>query len=152
DGVHQDKLVDEHGAGTRLAAEPQDIERVKGVGSHLYAGADLPELRSLLENAAAAALARESERCREAAESSAGNQDGQIAVRHGRALPPRGVSAIASAGRGAHARALLRSTRCASSSMNVRRRCAPGTASLRAAARATPARMAGRSLRPLGAR
>jgi hypothetical protein len=54
---------------------PERVERVPGVGRELDAGADLAELRRLLEHHRAEALAREGERGGEPADAAARDDD-----------------------------------------------------------------------------
>ena len=50
DRVHHHELVGEYGAAARAFADAQRIHRRKAVGAELEAGADLADLRRLLEH------------------------------------------------------------------------------------------------------
>src|SRR5688572_31148752 len=68
-------MLDEHRLLLHQRSNPERIERVPGVGRDLDAGADLAELRRLLEDHRAEALARERQRRGEAADAAAGDDD-----------------------------------------------------------------------------
>ena len=71
--VHHEQPLDENGLLLHQAADAEGVERMPGVGSELDAGADLAELRRLLEHHRTEAFAREGERGGEAADAAAGD-------------------------------------------------------------------------------
>src|SRR5690242_21128399 len=74
--VHHEQALDEHRFLLHQGADPERVERVPGIGRDLDAGADLAELRRLLEHDRAEALARQRERRSEAADAAAGDDYG----------------------------------------------------------------------------
>ena len=73
--VEHQQVLDEHRFLLHQRADAERVERVPGVGRDLDAGADLAELRRLLEHHRAEALARERQRGGEAADAAAGDDD-----------------------------------------------------------------------------
>ena len=70
--VHQTKRVDIDGHAARGLAHAEPIEAMEGIGAQLDAGADLAQLRRLLEHQRGDALLRQRERRGEAADAAAG--------------------------------------------------------------------------------
>lgn len=82
--IHQTELVDEDSHGTGGLADAEGVEAVKRVGSELDAGADLAQRRRFLEHEDRDAFAGQAERCGQATDSAAGNDERQYArCRHG---------------------------------------------------------------------
>src|SRR6185503_6793319 len=85
------------GAGAGALADAQRIERRERVGPELDARADLADLRGLLEDLHAEALAREGERRGHAADAAAGHDHGTRASVHGQS-PPMGRRRLTESG------------------------------------------------------
>ena len=86
------------GVGEHRVLEPDPVERVEDVGAELDAGADLAELRRLLEHSHRKALARERVRRREPADAAARDQDRQsltVSFRHRRSRRRHARPAVA---------------------------------------------------------
>ena len=81
--VHHQQALDEHRFLLHELADAERIERVPGVGGDLDAGADLAELRRLLEHHALESLARERQRGGEAADAAAGDDHRAFVSRGG---------------------------------------------------------------------
>ena len=79
--VEHEQALDEHRLFLHQAAHAQRVERVPGVGRELDAGADLAELRRLLQHDRAEALARERERRGEPAYAAAGDDHRLLVAR-----------------------------------------------------------------------
>jgi hypothetical protein len=75
DAVHHQQPLDENRFPLDVLAHPERIQRGPGVGRELDAGADLAELRRLLQHQRTKTLERESERAGEPADASAGDDD-----------------------------------------------------------------------------
>jgi len=75
DPVEHQEMLDENRLLLHQPADPERVERVPGVGRDLDAGADLAELRGLLEHHRAEPLARQRERRGEPADAAAGDDD-----------------------------------------------------------------------------
>ena len=76
--VHQPELVDIDRHLARGLADAQAIEAVEGVGAELDAGADLAELRGLLQHQRRDVLLRQRQRGRQAADAAAGDEDASL--------------------------------------------------------------------------
>jgi len=76
DRVHHDDVVGEDRALARRGAHAQRIERGEGVGAELDAGADLADVRGLLQQLHRDALARQRQRRGQAADAAAHDDDG----------------------------------------------------------------------------
>ena len=89
DAAHQglvERIVHHHavgvdGAAAGLLAHAQGIEGVEGVGAELDARANLADLGGLLEHGHVVALAHERQRCRQAADAAAGDDDREVRAR-----------------------------------------------------------------------
>jgi hypothetical protein len=96
-GVHHHHALGVHGAAARALADAERVEGGEGVRCQLDAGADLAELRRLLEDPDGEAASRQGQRGRQAADAGAGDDD--------RALGGHGVDAPSSCALRARARA-----------------------------------------------
>jgi hypothetical protein len=73
--VHQPELVDIDGHLPCRLADAEAIEAVEGVGAELNAGADLTQLRGLLQHQRRDVLLRQRQRRGEPADAAAGDED-----------------------------------------------------------------------------
>jgi hypothetical protein len=79
--VEHQQVLDEHGLALDQPADAERIERMPGVRRQLDAGADLAELRRLLQHDHAEILAREGERGGKTADAAAGDDHGLFVAR-----------------------------------------------------------------------
>ena len=80
--IHQAELVDIDRHAARRFADAQPVEAVEGVGPELDAGADLAQLRGLLQHQRGDALLRQRQRRRQAADAAAGDEDLYLGSTH----------------------------------------------------------------------
>ena len=73
--IHQAELVDINRHRPRRLADAQPIETVEGVGPELDAGADLAQLRRLLQHQRGNVLLRQRQRCGQAADAAARDEN-----------------------------------------------------------------------------
>ncbi len=73
--IHHDEIVDVHRSAARALPDAERVERGKGVGPELDAGADLADLRGLFEHRDLESLSGHGQRGREPADAAARNQN-----------------------------------------------------------------------------
>jgi len=81
--VEHEQVLDEHRLLLHQLADAEGVERMPGVGRDLDAGADLAELRRLLEHDRMPALSRQRQRGGEAADAAAGDDHRELISRGG---------------------------------------------------------------------